>query len=169
MDRDIEIFRITDFALAFNTISEPQIAAAICEDDTNPRIPDVVNEFWIGANVDGKYIGCWRLHQVNMSTWWIHIFILPYARKQGLDLIVSDQVMEWYLHNVPGLNVIMAAIPVIYENVHKHIMAQGAVVIGKLPGSFLKGGEYHDMWVYADTRDNMLNNLEKRIEERKDK
>ena len=75
MDTSINCFRITDYVLAASFVRA-------CWDETmednasDDYVPDIVNELWVGMRADNDIVGCYRLHQLNTSTWQGHAFML---------------------------------------------------------------------------------------------
>ena len=136
----IEYFRITDFMLPMIILQNEQIAAVIYEDGAKLDIPDVVNQFWIGAKTEENVIGCFQFNQVSAIVWEIHIRILPQFRKD-YAIKASKGALNWAFCNIPNLHKIIGYVPDVYKHAVAHCEAIGMKQEAYLAESFLLKGE----------------------------
>lgn len=143
----IECHRITDYALAGSTIAE--YFDECSEDDTPYRVPDILNEFWIGIYENDKYAGLVRVVPVTSVLYECHICILRGFRRVREYSVCA---FGWMLQNLPNLRRLNCNFPEFKRGVKKLVEAIGFTVQGYSPESFFKGGKLHTMVQYGISR-----------------
>lgn len=136
----MEYFRITDFMIPLIILQNEQIASVIYEDGATLQIPDVVNEFWLGAKVGNNVIGCYQFNPVSAVVWEIHIRILPQYRRD-FSIEASKGAIRWAFENIPGLHKVIGYVPEIYEHAANHCVNIGMKQEAYLAESFLLQGK----------------------------
>ena len=136
----MEYFRITDFMIPLLILQNERIAAVIYEDGAKLQIPDVVNQFWVGAKANDKVIGCYQFNHVSAVVWEIHIRILPQYRKD-YSIEASKGALKWAFENIPNLHKIIGYVPEVYKHAAQHCLNIGMKQEAYLAESFLLQGE----------------------------
>jgi hypothetical protein len=139
--------RITDFALALKSLQDhwPDIS----EDNTQLRIPDVVNEFWVGVWDDGKYKGCFRLGAVTSVLYEVHICI-----GRGQILAYCHAFFRWCLDNT-DLRKMVCNVPEFKKGAISTALRMGFSRQGINTDSFQKRGALHALVQLGITRKQM--------------
>lgn len=92
----IECHRLTDYALAMSSMKA--CWHEMCEDDAELKVPDLINEYWIGVYKDKGYAGCFRVAQVTSVMYECHVCILKEFRQYISDITLS--FYQWVLDNI---------------------------------------------------------------------
>lgn len=129
-------------------MNDKKIAADIYEDGFCFQIPDLINEFWVGIDMQGSTIGCYRLHQMGAILWQIHAMILPKFRKE-FSLDASTLVLRWAAHNIEDLERVVCFVPKIHSNVAVHAKTVGLIHEGTIKDSFLRKSKIVDQEIYG--------------------
>lgn len=146
----MQFFRITDFTIPYFILKNEQIASVICEDGGRIDIPNVVDEFWVGAAIEEGIIGCYQFNYVSAVVWEMHIRILPQFRHQyALD--ASKGALAWAFDNIAGINKIIGYVPEVYEKAAAHCENIGMKQEAYLAESFLLNGEIIGQKYYSIT------------------
>lgn len=149
----INAFLITDYLIALSIIKDETIAKAIYEDGELFKIPDVVNEFWIGISLDGVgIIGCYRVHQLGTILWQGHAFMLPQFRKE-YSVLATRAAIDFAFDKIPDLQKIMTCVPSLHENVLKHVKLCGFTEESVIKDSYLKNGQIYDRHFLSITKE----------------
>lgn len=146
----IECHRLTDYAVAGATISE--YFDDCSEDSTVFRVPDILNEYWIGIYHDGIYAGLVRVVPVTSVLFECHICILKGFRKIRE---YSVQAFAWMLTNITDLRHLNCNVPEFKRGVIKLVQSIGFTFQGCSPKSFMKGNVLHNLVQYGISRDAM--------------
>lgn len=144
-------FRITDYTIPIMILNDPVIKAAIYEDGSGPTVPDIVHEYWIGVEIDGQVIACFRLHSEGRVNWQSHGRILPAFRKK-YAVKATILAYKWAAKNIPEFHKIFGWVPVCHENVAAHLERIGMVKEGTLTESYLRDGKVIDQDLYGMTK-----------------
>jgi hypothetical protein len=143
----IECRRLTDYALAVHSIHKhwPHIS----EDGATFRIPDLLNEFWIGVFDGDNYRGCFRLGAITSVLYEVHICL-----DRGPILDHCHAFFRWCLDNT-DLRKMVCNIPEFKRGAISTALAMGFAQQGINTDSFLKRGELHALIQLGITRNQM--------------
>lgn len=137
---DMELYRLTDFILPLHILQHEKIASVIYEDGAVLQIPDLVNEFWVGVNVNDQLIGCYQFNQVSAVVWEFHVRILPkYRKKYSLEATIK--AFRWATDNINGLNKIYGYVPEVFVSAAAHCEKVGMKKEAFIEGSYLWKGK----------------------------
>jgi hypothetical protein len=150
----IEIYRITDFAVAISILEDSVIKSEIYEDTAEFIVPDLVNEYWLAAAHRGIVLGCYRLHSMGAVLWQFHCRILPQHRRFAQP--ASLAFFKWCVENVKKLETIIGFVPKGFKRARMHAVRIGMKQVGTLPNSYLKDGHVIDQEVFAITKEKIL-------------
>ena len=138
--RVIEAFRITDYTMAIQPMRERW--SDFAEDGAELRIPDIVNEYWIGILDSGKYVGFVRLAQMNSVVMDCHICIM---HKTGNPVNYALKAMEWIIDHTPNVQKLVCHVPEFKKGAIKLAKRAGFSMQGFSSDSYLKGGKLHGL------------------------
>lgn len=144
----IKIRRITDFMTVLDIQANPIIKSEIFEDQAEVTVPDIVNEFWLGAEIGDEIIGCFRIHQITRPCWQGHIMIIPGYRKEYARS-AAKLAIKWLYNEIQELRTLICHIPVCHINVIKFVKGLGFEFIGIIPNSYIKNEELMGVSIYA--------------------
>jgi hypothetical protein len=138
--------RITDFALAARTLQSQW--NQVSEDNAVFRIPDVVNEFWVGV-WDGDYKGCFRLGAITSVCHEVHM-IVPRGNIQAYCL----EFFRWCLANT-DLQKMVCNVPEFKRGAISTAKRMGFSEQGRNSHAFRKNGQLHALIQLGITRNQM--------------
>lgn len=151
MDSDrLKLFRITDYAVAFYVLLNPEIEKVIYEDGSPQMIPDLLNEYWFGVSYGKDICGCFRLAPQGKVIYQIHTMFIPGFRRHAK--IAGDLLGKWCLDNLENFQSMFCMVPVCFENVSKHAIAKGFEKVGTLRNACIRDGEIYDVEMYSISR-----------------
>lgn len=78
----------------------------MCEDDSQMREPDLVNECWLGILKDGEYAGFFRIAQITSVLFECHVCILKEHRGESDKY--AYKAYEWILENLEAEKLILS-------------------------------------------------------------
>jgi len=136
----IEAFRVTDYTLAIGPMKETWEMFA--EDGAELKIPDIVNEYWIGIRDNDQYAGVVRFAQVTAVMFECHICI----RKQYRNVVAyAKKALEWIVNNVPEAMRLVCNVPEFKRGAIKVAKELGFKMQGFNSGAYLKNGKLHGL------------------------
>ena len=150
----INIYRITDYAVVLTILDIPAIKEAISEDTAPLEVPDLVNEFWLGAEHEGNVIGCYRVHKMGAVLYQVHARIMPDHRKYAEE--ASHALLKYCADYIQDFECLMCYVPIVHKNVLEHAIRVGFQWIGNIPKSYLKNGKVISQDVLAITKEQIL-------------
>ena len=149
MDCDrVKIYRITDFLTPLIIMNNQVLKDAIYEDGVDCSIPDVVNEYWLGASIDDRTFACFRFVSMSSATLQIHPMVLPEFRAEFAHLSTM-YALKWCAESIVGLNTIVALIPKCHRNVILFARHMKFKHVGDVPKSYRRKGELIDTTIYS--------------------
>lgn len=104
---------------------------------------------WLLIKCDEKPAGAFLLHPHNMSLWEVHTNVLPGYRDHSLE--ACKACWEWLTTNTP-CNTLMTYVPKPNKPARRLAKAFGMKDFGYLPNSWLKDGEYEDLYIMGVTK-----------------
>lgn len=147
----IKIERLTDYLLPMQVLVKSGIYPAAFEDGVDLSLPDLINEFYLGAFADEGLIGFYRVQQMGKHLYQAHANILTgYRRKYAIS--ASEAALQYVAEKIEGFETLIAMIPAPFEAVQKHVQAIGLKFIGAIPNGFKKQGEFVDIHLFAITK-----------------
>ena len=152
----ITIDRITDYLVPMRVLVQSGIYPAAFEDGVDLGLPDLINEFYLGAWVeDIGLIGFYKVQQMGKHLYQAHANIMPgYRRKYAIS--ASEAALQYVAEKIEGFETLIAMIPAPFEAVQKHVQAIGLKPIGTIPNGFKKQGEFVDIDMFAITKEEIL-------------
>lgn len=154
----VTIYRITDYAQALSIVQHPVIKEEIKEDGPDDdRMPNIVDEYWLGAELDNKLIGCFRLVPSGRVCYQTHTMFIPGYRRHVIA--AKNLVGKWCLEELEGFQKIYSMVPRCFQNVIKHALNIGFVEEGCLTGSYMKNGNLEDIIILGINRKQMEENI----------
>lgn len=120
MGSKIIVKRLYDYEIVLGTMDA--IWDSIAETGVERYTPDLINEFWLGLFLDGKYLGMYRFNSLSRLLLEGHVFMLPEMREHSLS--GGYAVMDWLNENAE-FNKVIVNIPECFPNVIKFVKALG--------------------------------------------
>lgn len=141
----ITIERTFNAELAIYFINE--LWEVVTEDGATDSKPEMFNEVWLKASVNGEIACLFRVHLHYVSTWEIHILCLPEHRKYSRK--IAKECIKWVFENIPLCDRLETVVPVIYPAVINFVNKVGFVQEGLKRSCFLKHGELVDLAIFG--------------------
>lgn len=161
MDSDIKLFRITDYAVALHIIMHPALKAVLSEDGGDFGMPNIVDEYWMGAEVSGKVAGCFRICPQGKTIYQIHTYFIPGFRKYADDL--GDKISLWAIENLPDFNSFSCMVPVCFENVLRHVDRKGFNRVGTLKEAYFYKDKLVDIAIFQINKKEIMREINGRL------
>ena len=147
-------YRITDFMIPATILQNKVIADQIYEDGEVFDIStvDILREYWIGIELNGNTIACYRVHPMGRILWQLHARVLPEYREK-FSIKATTMAFKWAAKNIPDLNKIVCFIPDAHPNVAAHAIQIGLTLEGSLEASYLKNNKIIRQDIYSITKE----------------
>lgn len=141
-------YRITDYMVPLNIMSDKSISDVIYEDGYKFNIPDVINNIWIGIH-DAEFgtFACYKIEPSSRVLWQVHAMVPKRFRNVSMDC--SILTLRWCCDNIPNMNILVCYIPSMFTNVMRHVESLGFSLNGILNESFAKNGSVVDQYIYS--------------------
>lgn len=148
----ITITRITDYLLPIKMQVDGKIYPDAFEQGVEMGIPDVVNEFYLGAWAENNLIGFYRVQQMGMHLYQAHANIMQgYRTEFALD--ASEQALQWVAENITGFETLISFVPQCFSNVAAHVQAIGLQKRGTIPNAFKKNDKMIAIDIFSITKE----------------
>lgn len=149
----VKIERLTDYIVPMRIMVEGGIYPAAFEDGVELGLPDVINEFYLGAMVeDVGYVGFYKIQQMAMHLYQGHANIMVGYRREYAKS-ASEAVLQWIADHIEGFETLIAMVPDQFDAVKKHVLSIGLQHCGRIPNAFRKNDEMQAIDLFVITKD----------------
>jgi len=124
----------------------------MCEDDSQIKVPDLINEYWIGILKDDVYVGFFRIAQITSVLFECHVCILQEYRRNIVEYAAKGY--EWILEYLPVQKLIVN-IPEFNKNAIAYSKKIGFIEQGFNSDSYMRNGELCGMIQLGITKRDM--------------
>lgn len=146
----INCYRITDYQVALDLLREQW--DLVSEDSSQIKVPDIVNEFWIGVSQNEECAGFFRVGAITTVCYECHVCI-----RKGFRRIVDYclHAFQWCLDHIPDLQKLICNVPAFKKGVCSLAILVGFEKQGENSAAFMKNGSLHTMIQFGITRSKM--------------
>lgn len=124
----------------------------MCEDDSQVKVPDLINEYWLGILKDGVYVGFFRIAQITSVLFDCHVCILKEHRRNVVEY--AKKAYRWILEYLPAQK-LMVSIPEFNKKAIAYSKKIGFIEQGFNSDSYIRNGELCGMIQLGITRRDM--------------
>lgn len=154
----MRLYRITDYIEALSIVRHPAIEDVIHEDGSDrDEIPNIIDEYWMGSELDGKLIGCFRLTPRGKSLYQVHTMFIPGYRRHVIE--AKNLFGKWCIDNLFGFQKMFAMVPCCFQNVINHALAIGFVQEGCIAKAYNKNDKLEDIVILSINKEQIKENI----------